>query len=193
MKFLIAGLGNIGSEYHETRHNIGFMVLDQMASQKDLTFEPGRYGETVTYKFKGRQYILLKPSTYMNLSGKAVRYHLDAQKIPIERLLVVTDDLSLPFGRYRLRGKGSDGGHNGLKSIQEILNTREYARMRVGIGNEFSSGGQVDYVLSRFSEEQVSELPDIITACSKGILDFGTIGLSRTMNDFNRRSSSKEE
>lgn len=192
MKYLIAGLGNIGSEYHETRHNIGFMVLDQMAAQKDLTFEPGRYGETVTYKFKGRQYILLKPSTYMNLSGKAVRYHMEAQKIPKERLLVVTDDLSLPFGRYRLRGKGSDGGHNGLKHIQEILNTKDYARMRVGIGNEFTAGGQVDYVLSRFSEEQVSELPDIIAACSKGILDFGTIGLSRTMNDFNRRSSSKE-
>ncbi len=192
MKFLIAGLGNIGNEYHETRHNIGFMVLDHMAAQKDLVFEPGRYGDTVTYKFKGRQYVLLKPSTYMNLSGKAVRYHMEAQKVPVERLLVVTDDLSLPFGRYRLRGKGSDGGHNGLKSIQELLNTQAYARMRIGIGNEYPSGGQVDYVLSKFSDPEAEGLPDIITACAKGILDFGTIGLSRTMNDFNKRSSTQE-
>lgn len=187
MKFLIAGLGNIGSEYHETRHNIGFMVLDHLAAQKDLSFESGRYGATTTYKFKGRQFVLLKPSTYMNLSGKALRYHMDAQKVPIERVLVVTDDLSLPFGRYRLRGKGSDGGHNGLKSIQEVLNTQTYARMRIGIGNDFPAGGQVDYVLSRFSTQEAEGLPEIISACAKGILDFGTIGLSRTMTEFNKR------
>lgn len=187
MKYLIVGLGNIGAEYHETRHNIGFMVLDHMASQKDLVFSPGRYGDTVTYKFKGRQFVLLKPSTYMNLSGKAVRYHMEAQKVPIQRVLVVTDDLFLPFGRYRLRGKGSDGGHNGMKSIQEILNTQAYARMRIGVGDDFPTGGQVDYVLSQFSDLEVENLPDIIQACEKGIIDFGTIGLSRTMNEFNKR------
>ncbi len=187
MKYLIAGLGNIGPEYAETRHNIGFMVMDRLAAEADLTFESGRYGNTATLRHKGRQFVMLKPSTYMNLSGKAVRYHMDAQKVPLDRLLVVTDDLALPFGRVRLRGKGSDGGHNGLRSIQEILGTTQYPRLRVGIGSNFPSGTQVGYVLSPFSEAERGDLPQIISFCAKAVLSFGTAGLSRTMNDFNKK------
>lgn len=187
MKYLIAGLGNIGAEYHETRHNIGFMILDHMADEQDLTFESSRYGSTATYKHKGRQFVLLKPSTFMNLSGKAVKYHLDAQNVPVERLLVVTDDLSLPFGGKRIRGKGSAGGHNGLKHIETTLGHNQYARMRVGIGDDYKRGQQVDYVLSPFSEDEQFDIPALLKNCAQGILNFGTIGLARTMNDFNRK------
>ncbi|MDP5170630.1 MAG: aminoacyl-tRNA hydrolase [Bacteroidia bacterium] len=187
MKFLIVGLGNIGEKYHETRHNIGFMVLDHMAASQDLLFATERYGDIATLKHKGRQLVMLKPSTYMNLSGKALRYHMDHHKVPIERVLVITDDLALPFGKLRLKGKGSDGGHNGLKNIQEVIGTQAYARMRIGIGSEFQAGQQVDYVLNPFSVEERSSLKPILEACAAGVLDFSTIGLERTMNHFNKR------
>lgn len=187
MKYLIAGLGNIGSDYRDTRHNIGFMVLDHMAQSQGLIFEPDRLGDTAVLKYKGRQLVLLKPSTFMNLSGKAVRYHLDRHSLSVDRLLVITDDLALPFGRVRLRGKGSDGGHNGLKHIQETLGTQAYPRLRVGIGSEFGSGQQVDYVLSPFSAEERGELPALIEKCMKAALDISVIGLERTMNEVNQR------
>lgn len=191
MKYLIAGLGNIGIDYHETRHNIGFMVLDQMAEEQGVAFEPSRYGSIATYAFKGRKLVLLKPSTFMNLSGKAVRHHLKVQQIPAERLLVVTDDLSLPFGAKRIRGKGSAGGHNGLKHIQETLGNSQYARMRIGIGDNFKRGQQVEYVLAPFSEEERPYIPDLLTDCIQGIQNFSTIGLARTMTDFNRKQEAK--
>lgn len=185
MKYLIAGLGNIGEQYRLTRHNIGFMVLDHMAAETPFATE--RYGDTATIRHKGRILVLLKPSTYMNLSGKAVRYHLDKHNVPLERLLVVTDDLALPFGTLRMRVKGSDGGHNGLKNIQEVLQTQAYARMRFGIGNEFGQGQQVDYVLSPFNTSEADSLPPLLARCATGILDFATIGPERTMNQFNQK------
>ena len=145
-KFLVVGLGNIGEKYTNTRHNIGFKILDHLASKEELTFETVKLGDVTTYKFKGRTFILLKPSTYMNLSGKAVQYWLTKEKIPLENLLVITDDLNLPFGTLRLKTKGSDGGHNGLKDIQDKLNTTKYNRFRFGISDTFSKGKQVDYV-----------------------------------------------
>ena len=146
MKYLIAGLGNIGPEYHETRHNIGFMVVDALAQAAGITFNDGRYGFTATMSVKGRQLILLKPSTFMNLSGNAVRYWMQKENIPLENVLIVVDDLALPFGTLRLKGKGSDAGHNGLKHIAATLGTQNYARLRFGIGNDFPRGGQVDFV-----------------------------------------------
>ena len=153
MKYLIVGLGNIGPEYHETRHNIGFMVVDALAQDAGATFKDGRYGFTTTLSVKGRQLLLLKPSTYMNLSGNAVRYWMQKENIPLENTLIVVDDLALPFGTLRLKGKGSDAGHNGLKHIAATLGTQNYARLRFGIGNDFPRGGQVDYVLGHFSDE----------------------------------------
>lgn len=186
MKFLIVGLGNIGPEYAKTRHNIGFMVIERMLDKLGVSAKSDRHAHTAAVSHKGRQYILAMPTTYMNLSGKAVQYHLGHHSIPLDRLLVITDDLSLPFGKMRMRAKGSDGGHNGLKHIQETLGTNVYARMRVGIGNDFHPGQQVNYVLSAFTEAEQNQLPEIIDKCIDGILSFGTIGLERTMNDFNR-------
>ncbi|MCI4666769.1 MAG: aminoacyl-tRNA hydrolase [Bacteroidia bacterium] len=185
MKYLIAGLGNIGSEYEGTRHNIGFMVVKHMLKHFDKTAESNRYGQTALVKHKGRQIHLLMPSTYMNLSGKAVRFHLEKQKIPIENLMVITDDLALPFGKLRLRGKGSDGGHNGLKHIQEQLKTSAYPRLKFGISNNFPKGQQVRYVLERFSEEEESLLPELLEKSMEMVLAFSTIGLARTMSNFN--------
>ncbi|WNJ21225.1 aminoacyl-tRNA hydrolase [Pontibacter sp. G13] len=185
MKYLIVGLGNIGPEYEMTRHNIGFMVIDHLAGKLKVDMESDRLATTGIGKFKGRQFVLAKPTTYMNLSGKAVRYHMDKHKIPLENVLVITDDLALPFGRLRMRGKGSDGGHNGLKNIQEILGTASYARMKFGIGADFAKGAQVNYVLNPFSVEEQEALPDLIKASAEGALSFGTIGISRTMNAFN--------
>ena len=159
MKFLIVGLGNIGSEYAHTRHNIGFDTLDAFAEASNVVFEDKRYGAIATAKVKGHQLILLKPSTYMNLSGNAVRYWMQQENIPLEQVLVIVDDLALPFGALRLKGKGSDAGHNGLKNIQELVGTQNYARLRFGIGNDFHPGGQVDYVLGKFSPEQEVEKP----------------------------------
>lgn len=185
MKYLIVGLGNIGPEYVGTRHNIGFMVIKHLLAHFDKVAEPNRYGDMALVKHKGRQLHLLMPSTYMNLSGKAVRYHLDKQKIPVENLLVITDDLALPFGKLRLRGKGSDGGHNGLKHIQQLLGTTSYPRLKFGIGADFPKGRQVDYVLEPFSDEEEAEIPALLKRSLEIVLAFSTIGLARTMSGFN--------
>lgn len=184
-KFLVAGLGNIGPKYHNTRHNIGFRVLDALAKEENLTFETQKLGDLTTYKFKGRTIILLKPNTYMNLSGKAVRYWLEKEKVPIENLLVVTDDINLPFGTIRLKAKGSAGGHNGLKDIEAQLNTSKYCRFRFGVGSEFSKGRQVDYVLGEWSEEEETTMPERLEKGIALIKSFATAGLSNTMNTFN--------
>ena len=187
MKYLIAGLGNIGPEYHETRHNIGFMTVDALAEKAGATFSDGRYGFTARFSLKGRQVVLLKPSTYMNLSGNAVRYWLQKENIPMENLLVVVDDLSLAFGTLRLKGKGSDGGHNGLKHIAATLGTQEYARLRFGIGNDFPRGGQIDYVLSPFTEEEYKLMPERLETAGEIIRSFCLAGLDITMNQFNHK------
>ena len=184
-KFLVVGLGNIGSEYAETRHNIGFKILDNLADKEDLRFETQKLGDITTYKYKGRTFILLKPSTYMNLSGKSVLYWLNKEKIPLENLLVITDDLNLPFGTIRLKSKGSDGGHNGLKDIQDKLQTTKYNRFRFGISDEFSKGRQVDYVLGKWNEEELSKLDERLKTAVELIKSFGTAGLNNTMNAFN--------
>lgn len=185
MKYLIAGLGNIGSDYERTRHNIGFDTLDELANSSGVSFSSGRYADQCDLKFKGRTLVLIKPTTYMNLSGKAVHYWLQKEKIPLDRLLVITDDLALPFGTLRLKTKGSDGGHNGLKHIQQILGTQDYARLRFGIGSEFSKGQQVNYVLSNWSEAEAEELPALIKRSTEIVKSFVTIGAARTMNEFN--------
>lgn len=184
-KFLIVGLGNIGEKYTNTRHNIGFKILDHLAYKEELTFETVKLGDVTTYKFKGRTFILLKPSTYMNLSGKAVQYWLTKEKIPLENLLVITDDLNLPFGTLRLKTKGSDGGHNGLKDIQEKLSTTKYNRFRFGISDTFSKGRQVDYVLGEWEEEENQKLPERLDKSIELIRSFGTAGLNNTMNNYN--------
>lgn len=184
-KFLIVGLGNIGPKYHNTRHNIGFKVLDFLAEQEDLTFDTQKLGDVATYKFKGRTFILLKPSTYMNLSGKAVNYWLQKEKVPLENLLVITDDLNLPFGALRVKTKGSDGGHNGLKDIQAQLGTTKYNRFRFGISDEFSKGRQVDFVLGEWDEEEEKKLPERLKKSVEVIKSFGTAGINNTMNTFN--------
>ncbi|MDT0643184.1 aminoacyl-tRNA hydrolase [Zunongwangia sp. F363] len=184
-KFLIAGLGNIGPKYENTRHNIGFKILDQLAAQEDISFATDRLGDIAQFKFKGRTFILLKPSTYMNLSGKAVNYWMAKEKILHENLLVVTDDLNLPFGTLRLKTKGSDGGHNGLKDIQNVLNTNKYNRFRFGISDEFSKGQQIDYVLGEWAGEEQEKLPERLKKSAELIKSFGTAGVSNTMNNFN--------
>jgi PTH1 family peptidyl-tRNA hydrolase len=186
-KFLIVGLGNIGDEYANTRHNIGFMVLDAIAKENNLKFNTGRLADILEYKFKGKTLILIKPSTYMNLSGKAVNYWLQAEKISIENLLVVTDDIALPLGALRLKGKGSDGGHNGLKNIQETLNTPNYARLRFGVGSEFSKGNQVNFVLGKWSAEEEKLIEPRIKLAVEMIQGFATIGLQRTMTAYNNK------
>lgn len=187
MKYLIAGLGNVGSEYAETRHNIGFKIVDALSRASDVLPKTERYGDVARIKVRGRILVLLKPSTYMNLSGNAVNYWLQQEKIPIERLLVVTDDLALPFGKQRLRMKGSDGGHNGLKSITEILGRTDYARLRVGVGNDFAKGRQVDYVLGEWSEEEKETLDERITVAVDTVKSFAFIGGSQTMTHFNNK------
>jgi peptidyl-tRNA hydrolase, PTH1 family len=187
LKYLVAGLGNIGTEYQDTRHNIGFTILDALTGASNISFTDRRYGATAEYRHKGRTFILLKPSTYVNLSGKAVSYWLQKESIDPSALLVLVDDLALPFGTIRLRGKGSDGGHNGLTSIIEVLGTQDFARLRFGIGGEFHYGGQVDYVLGRWTPEEAKQLPDRITLCHDIIRSFGFIGLEKTMNSYNNR------
>ncbi|MEE1232200.1 MAG: aminoacyl-tRNA hydrolase, partial [Phocaeicola sp.] len=185
MKYLIVGLGNIGEEYRNTRHNIGFMVLDALAKASNLVFKDGRYGATTTLSIKGRQLILLKPSTYMNLSGNAVRYWMQQENIPLENVLIVVDDLALPFGSLRLKGKGSDAGHNGLKHIAATLGTQNYARLRFGIGNEFPRGGQIDFVLGHFSEEDMQAMPERLETAGEIVKSFCLAGLNITMNQYN--------
>lgn len=184
-KYLIVGLGNIGAEYSQTRHNIGFKVLDELAKQEDLTFATQKLGDVATYKLKGRTFILLKPNTYMNLSGKAVLYWLTIEKIPLENLLVITDDLNLPFGSIRLKLKGSHGGHNGLKDIQDKLNTTAYNRFRFGISDAFTKGRQVDYVLGEWTPEEANLLKERLEQSVKIIKSFGLAGVNNTMNTFN--------
>lgn len=187
MKYLIVGLGNIGPEYHETRHNIGFMVVDNLAKATGATFKDGRYGFTTTLSIKGRQLLLLKPSTYMNLSGNAVRYWMQKENIGIENLLIVVDDLALPVGALRLKGKGSDAGHNGLKHIAATLGTQNYARLRFGIGNDFPKGAQVDYVLGHFSDEDWKILPERLDMAGEIVKSFCLAGIDITMNQFNKK------
>ena len=187
MNYLIVGLGNIGVEYANTRHNMGFMVLDAWAQASNIVFESGRYGYTATISFKGRKFTLLKPSTYMNLSGKAVRYWVNELKVPLENLLVISDDLNIPFGTVRLRKNGSAGGHNGLTNINELLGTQEYARIRMGIGNDFGRGHQVDYVLGELSDEEKDQMPELCKKVVEGIKAFATIGPDRAMNVLNIR------
>ena len=187
MKYLVIGLGNVGVEYDFTRHNIGFEVLDELAKTKEVSFSTERLGDVAKVKHKGRTFILLKPSTFMNLSGKAVRYWMEKEKVSIENILVVVDDLNIDFGKIRLRGKGSDGGHNGLKDINEKLGQNKYARLRFGIGDEFSKGRQVNYVLGKWSDAEAEKLPKLTEKAGKAILSFGLIGLARTMSDFNNK------
>ena len=187
MNYLIVGLGNIGVEYANTRHNMGFMVLDAWAQASNIVFESGRYGSTAMISFKGRRFTLLKPSTYMNLSGKAVRYWMNELKIPVENILVISDDLNIPFGTIRLRKNGSAGGHNGLTNINELIGTQEYARIRLGIGNEFGRGQQVDYVLGKLSEEELKQMEEISKRTIEGIKAWATIGADRAMNVVNTR------
>ena len=183
MKYLIAGLGNIGDDYAGTRHNIGFSVLDALVGENKFTQD--RHAFVSQIKFKGRILVLVKPTTFMNLSGKAVQYWLQAEKIAQENLLVITDDLALPFGTIRIKAKGSDGGHNGLKHIQEILGTGEYARLRFGVGNEFAKGRQSDYVLGKWDDEERKKLPERVEKCCEAIKAFTTIGIGLTMTNYN--------
>lgn len=184
-KFLIVGLGNIGAEYVNTRHNIGFKILDHLAKKESLSFETAKLGALAEYKFKGRTFLLLKPNTYMNLSGKAVKYWMDKENIPLENLFVITDDLNLSFGTIRIKPKGSDGGHNGLKNINLILSTNQYTRFRFGISDEFKKGQQVDYVLGDWDTIEKEKLPERLEVTSEIIKSFGTAGLENTMTTFN--------
>lgn len=186
MKYLIAGLGNIGPEYELTRHNIGFLVLDQLADKNNAAFATVRHADKAEFKYKGKMIYLIKPNTFMNLSGKAISYWLNELKIPKENLLVVVDDLALPFGTLRMRSKGSAAGHNGLKNIELLLNGQDYPRLRFGIGDKFGKGHQVDFVLSNFNKEEFSQLPLLIDQANEMILSFCTIGVDRTMSQFNK-------
>lgn len=187
MNFLIVGLGNIGSEYAQTRHNIGFRVLDALAKASNLVFEDKRYGAVTTLKVKNHTLTLLKPSTYMNLSGNAVRYWMNEKKIPLENILVVVDDLSLPFGQLRMRPGGSEAGHNGLKHISSVLGTQQYARLRFGIGNDFPRGGQVDFVLGEFTDEDLKTMDERLELAGEMVKSFALSGIQFTMNHFNKK------
>jgi len=186
MKYLIVGLGNIGEGYKDTRHNIGFTVLDAMAMASNISFTDRRYGAVSSVKYKGRELFLLKPSTYMNLSGNAVNYWLKKENIPIENMLVIVDDIALPLGSIRLRPKGSDGGHNGLAHISYILSTNEYARIRIGIGNSFRKGSQVDFVLGTWDSEEKKFMEERTSVVIDMIRSFAFAGLELTMTSFNK-------
>ena len=187
MKYLIVGLGNIGSEYENTRHNIGFNVVDAIAKASTTSFKTDRLADVAEAKFKGRTLVLVKPSTFMNLSGKAVNYWLQKEKIPLENLLVITDDLALPFGTLRMKGKGSDGGHNGLKHIIQTVGHNKWARLRFGVGNEFQRGKQIDYVLGKWSTEEADRLTERVEKCKDFVQAFATIGLARAMSAYNNK------
>lgn len=187
MKYLIVGLGNIGDEYVNTRHNVGFQILDAFAKASNISFQDARLGFRAEYKIKGRTLVLIKPTTYMNLSGKSVNYWLQKEKIPVEKLLVIVDDIALPFGSLRLRPKGSDAGHNGLADINLTLGNQNYARLRFGIGDNFPKGTQVQYVLGEWSDEEKKALPERFNLAGDIIKSFGLIGLSQTMNMYNNK------
>jgi PTH1 family peptidyl-tRNA hydrolase len=186
MKYLIVGLGNIGEEYQNTRHNIGFQILDALAKASNIVFSDKRYGSVGSFKYKGREFVLLKPSTFMNMSGNAVNYWLQKEKIEIRNLLVIVDDIALPTGIIRMRHKGSDGGHNGLAHINTILGTTEYPRIRVGIGNNFSKGSQKNYVLGNWTKEERNLIEKRIPVVLEMIKSFGTMGTELTMTTFNK-------
>ena len=185
--YLVVGLGNIGAEYAATRHNIGFMILDAWAQASNVVFEPGRYGDMAVVRDKGREFYLLKPSTYMNLSGNAVRYWLQKLGLPPDRLMVICDDINLPFGTIRLRRSGSDGGHNGLKHITEQLESQEWARLRIGVGHEFAEGQQIDFVLGDFAPEQRAEIPAIAEKIIGGMRTWAFVGIDKAMSQVNSR------
>ncbi|WP_396153218.1 aminoacyl-tRNA hydrolase [Flavobacterium sp.] len=184
-KFLIVGLGNIGAEYVNTRHNIGFKILDHFAKKESISFQTAKLGDVAEFKIKGRTLLLLKPNTYMNLSGKAVKYWMEKENIEKENILVITDDLNLSFGTIRIKTKGSDGGHNGLKSIQSLLNTTEYPRFRFGISDQFKKGQQVNYVLGEWDDDEKTKLPERLEKSAEIIQSFALAGLNKTMNEFN--------
>jgi PTH1 family peptidyl-tRNA hydrolase len=186
MKYLIVGLGNIGEGYQDTRHNIGFTVLDAMAVASNISFTDRRYGAVCELRYKGRDMFLLKPSTYMNLSGNAVSYWLKKEKIQLENMLVIVDDIALPLGSIRMKSKGSDGGHNGLAHINTILSTKEYARIRIGIGNSFSKGGQINYVLGKWNPEEKKFMAERISIVIEMIRSFAFSGVELTMTAFNK-------
>ncbi len=188
MKYLIVGLGNIGPEYDRTRHNIGFTILDALAKASNISFKEQRYGATAELKHAGRTLILLKPNTFMNLSGRSVHYWMQKEKIPIENILILVDDLALPLGKIRLRSKGGDAGHNGLKSIQQILCTSEYSRLRFGIGDDFQRGYQIEHVLGKWSREEEETVESKLEKCFEIIKSFVTIGIELTMTKFNKGS-----
>lgn len=187
MKYLIVGLGNIGNEYANTRHNIGFRVLDAVAAASNTDFVTGRYGDIATIRVKNKQLLLLKPSTYMNLSGNAVRYWQQKENIPVENILVIVDDIALPFGAIRIKQRGSDAGHNGLKNIAAMLGTDAYPRLRIGIGNDFPRGCQIDYVLGKFTPEQEKLLPERIDIAVDAIKTFALAGINIAMNQYNNK------
>lgn len=187
MKYLIIGLGNIGQEYENTRHNIGFDVCNKLVEMHNGTFALDKLAHQATLKIKGKSVYVIKPTTYMNLSGKAVNYWMQHHKIPVENIFVITDDIAIPFGSIRIRPKGSNGGHNGLGNIQEVLQTDVYTRLRFGVGGDFPKGKQVEYVLGKFSSEENEKLPERINLAVEAIVSFCTIGLERTMNDFNKK------
>ena len=185
--YLVVGLGNIGAEYASTRHNIGFMILDAWAQASNVVFTPGRYGDRAVVHDKGREFHLLKPSTYMNLSGNAVRYWQRELGLDLSHVLVICDDINLPFGTLRLRASGSDGGHNGLKNIQEMLESQDWARLRIGVGHDFGQGRQIDYVLGEFSEEQKNEIPELAKKIIAGARTWAFVGIGQAMNQLNTR------
>ncbi len=186
--YLVAGLGNIGPEYAGTRHNMGFMVLDAWAHASNISFETHRYGDVAVLSLKGRNIYLLKPSTYMNLSGNAIRYYLGKLPVTTERLLVICDDINLPFGTLRMRKSGSDGGHNGLRNIEETIETRDYTRIRMGVGHDFADGAQIDYVLGLLSEEEKTQMPQICERVIQGVKDWIFVGADRAMNVLNTKN-----
>lgn len=187
MKYLVVGLGNIGAEYANTRHNAGFRILDAFAKASNIVFTEGRYGAVAQCRVKNKELVLLKPNTYMNLSGNAVRYWMNEEKIPVENLLVLVDDVALPFGQLRLKGNGSAGGHNGLKNIEQMIGTAKYARLRFGLGNDYPKGAQIDYVLGRFTDEQELAMPERLEVAGEIIKSFCLAGLELTMNQFNKK------
>lgn len=187
MNFLIVGLGNIGAEYAQTRHNIGFRVVDALAKAAGATFEDKRYGFVTTIKVKNQTLVLLKPSTYMNLSGNAVRYWMNEKKIPLENVLIVVDDLALPFGQLRMKPSGSEAGHNGLRHITQVLGTQQYARLRFGIGNDFPRGGQVDFVLGEFPPADLEKMDERLEMAGEMVKSFALSGIQFTMNHFNKK------
>lgn len=193
MKYLIVGLGNIGNEYSHTRHNIGFAAVDYIAQQQNLVFESDRYAYTCSFKYKGKTIILAKPTTYMNLSGKAVRYHLDKHKIPLSNLMVIADDKDIPLGTFKIKSKGTGGSHNGINHIVTILNSIDFARLRIGIGNDFAKGYQVDFVLGRFETNEIEQIKPCIEESYEIVKNFATQGIDRTMNLHNRKKQNQEK